>query len=88
MRLIAVVTGIVFSLVCHTALAGQKSITCYLDGARVEQEATATKGYLEYALPESDDPGLVAGETGRRRERTQGGSGYRRAGPAACPRDR
>lgn len=34
------------------AAAGQKTVTLYLDGARVEQELVAPKGYLECPLPE------------------------------------
>lgn len=39
--------------VCQPALAGEKKVTFYLDGARVEDEVPAVKGYLEYRLPES-----------------------------------
>ena len=57
MRLILLVGGFLSFIVCQTASAGQKIVTCYLDGARVEQEAEAVNGYLEYALPDSLTPG-------------------------------
>ena len=38
-------------LPASTALAAGKSMTLYLDGALVEQEVTARKGYLEVLLP-------------------------------------
>jgi len=39
------------------ALAGEKRVTCYLDGSRVEQQVAARDGYLEYELPEAMTPG-------------------------------
>jgi hypothetical protein len=39
--------------------AGQRSVTFYLDGARIEQEVVAGNGYLEYPLPESFTPGSL-----------------------------
>jgi hypothetical protein len=39
--------------------AGQKRVTLYLDGARVEQEVSASGGYLELPLPESFLPGSL-----------------------------
>ncbi|MBJ6752638.1 DUF4140 domain-containing protein [Geomonas anaerohicana] len=40
-------------LVCSQALAGQKSVTLFLDGARVEQELPVSGGYLELPLPDA-----------------------------------
>ena len=58
MRLILFCCGILL-LPCQPAAAGQRSVTLYLDGARVEQEAQAANGYLEYALPDSFTPGSL-----------------------------
>jgi hypothetical protein len=52
MRLILLCSLLVL-LLCRPAVAGQKSVTLYLDGAGVELEAVATAGYLEYPLPDS-----------------------------------
>lgn len=41
------------------AVAGQKTVTLYLDGARVEQELAAPKGYLECPLPEGYSAGSL-----------------------------
>lgn len=38
--------------ICQQVFAGQKSVTFFLDGARVEQELSAAGGYLELPLPE------------------------------------
>lgn len=38
---------------CGQALAGQKSVTYFLDGARVEQELSAANGYVELPLPDN-----------------------------------
>ena len=46
-------------LVCRPAVAGQKSVVCYLDGARVEQEVVAAGGYLEFPLPDGLKPGTL-----------------------------
>jgi hypothetical protein len=59
MRLIPLVCGFLSFIVCQTAGAGQKTVTCYLDGARVQQDAEAANGYLEYALPEALVPGTL-----------------------------
>ncbi|HBG06697.1 MAG: hypothetical protein A2075_01315 [Geobacteraceae bacterium GWC2_58_44] len=59
MRLILLVCGLLLFLSCQSAGGGQKSVTFYLDGARVEQEAAAVNGYLEYALPDSVAPGSL-----------------------------
>jgi len=85
MRLIPLLFATVPLLICHQAAAAQKSVTFFLDGARVEQEAAAANGYLELALPDSLIPGslrvkaleggsvlrveLVAAEQDRRRAR-------------------
>jgi len=41
------------------AAAAGKAITLYLDGARVESEVTATKGYLEVPLPRGMEEGSL-----------------------------
>ena len=85
MRLFPFLFAMVPLLLCQTAAAGQKSVTFFLDGARVDQEAAAVNGYLEFALPDSLTPGslrvkalgggsvlrveLVAAEQDRRRAR-------------------
>ena len=53
MRLILLTCVLMPFIVCQPAGAGQKRVTFYLDGARVEQEAAAVDGYLEYALPDA-----------------------------------
>lgn len=58
MRLIPLCCGILL-LVCQSASAGQRCVTLYLDGAKVEQEVAAVYGYLEYALPDSLTPGSL-----------------------------
>jgi hypothetical protein len=59
MRLSAVVFLVGPLLLCQPVQAGQKSVTYFLDGARVEQEAAAVNGYLEYALPDAVTPGSL-----------------------------
>jgi hypothetical protein len=59
MRLIPLFCGMLTLLSCYPANAGQKRVTYYLDGTRVEQESPAAKGYLECALPESFRPGSL-----------------------------
>lgn len=59
MRLIPLVLAVVPLLVCHQAAAGQKTVTYYLDGARIEQELGSSGGYLEVPLPESFVPGSL-----------------------------
>lgn len=54
MRFLVAVVGIL--LMVSTASAATRSIVYYLDGARVEGEATAVKGYLEIRLPASYQP--------------------------------
>jgi hypothetical protein len=59
MRQIPLLTAALFFLICQPVCAGQKSVTFYLDGAVVEQEAGAPKGYLEYPLPDALKPGSL-----------------------------
>jgi len=59
MRLIPLYCGVLLLLVYQSASAGQRSVTLYLDGARVEQEVAAVNGYLEYALPDTLMPGSL-----------------------------
>jgi hypothetical protein len=59
MRLIPLCCGIILLLQCQSARAGQKTVTLYLDGARVEQESAAVDGFLEYALPDSFTAGSL-----------------------------
>lgn len=73
MRMLLLVCGLLCTILCQPAGAVQKSVTYYLDGARVEQEAAALHGYLEYELPDSFAPGSLrvqplAGATVRRVE--------------------
>ncbi|MCM0084505.1 DUF4140 domain-containing protein [Geomonas sp. Red32] len=51
MRLVPFVFALVLLAVQTPALAGQRRVTYYLDGVRVEQQVAAAKGYLEYPLP-------------------------------------
>ncbi|HEY5973154.1 MAG TPA: hypothetical protein VIU41_00290, partial [Geobacteraceae bacterium] len=55
MRRISVIILLLLLAVPH--LASARTVTIYLDGAIVEEEVTARKGYLELALP----AGLAAG---------------------------
>ncbi|GAW67456.1 hypothetical protein GPEL0_01r3295 [Geoanaerobacter pelophilus] len=41
------------------AVAAPKSVTYYLDGARVEQEVSAANGYVELRLPDNFAPGSL-----------------------------
>lgn len=59
MRLIPFLCTVLLLTVSVPASAGQKSVTLYLDGARVEHEARAVDGYLEYPLPDSAIPGSL-----------------------------
>lgn len=59
MRLFPLCCALLLLLVCRPASGAQKSVTLYLDGARVELDAAAVNGYLEYALPESFTPGSL-----------------------------
>ena len=46
-------------LFCQPLLAAQKSVTLYLDGARVEQDLVFRKQYLELPLPRNFVPGSL-----------------------------
>jgi hypothetical protein len=59
MRLTLLCTGILLFLSCQSVLAGGKNVVLFLDGARMEVEASAVDGYLEYALPDSFTPGSL-----------------------------
>ncbi len=59
MRAIPVLCALLSLLICRSAAAGEKSVTCYLDGARVEQEVAAPGGFIEYPLPDSMLPGSL-----------------------------
>jgi len=59
MRLLLVACGLLLLLSPLTAHAGQKSVTYFLDGARVEEDAKGVKGFLEYPLPDSFSPGSL-----------------------------
>jgi hypothetical protein len=57
MRLVTVLCAVL--LMATPAAAAVKRITFYLDGARVECEAVATKGYLEVPLPSGMEAGSL-----------------------------
>ncbi|HEY6872656.1 MAG TPA: hypothetical protein VI298_08030 [Geobacteraceae bacterium] len=57
MRLVTVLCAVL--LMATPAAAAVKRITFYLDGARVESEAHATKGYLEIPLPGGMEAGSL-----------------------------
>lgn len=59
MRVIPLVCGVLCLLACQPANAGQKSVTFYLDGARIEQLAVAVNGRIDYPLPDSFTPGSL-----------------------------
>lgn len=59
MRLIPVLCGFLLLLPCQPLMAAQKSVTFYLDGARVEQELVARRQYLELPLPDNVIPGSL-----------------------------
>lgn len=59
MRVIPLLFPLLLLVFCAPASAGQKSVTFYLDGAKVEHETSAVKGYLEYPLPDSMTPGSL-----------------------------
>jgi len=81
MRQIALVGSVLLVLLCQQAAAGQKSVTYYLDGARVEQDAAALNGYLEFQLPDSFVPGSL-------RVKPLGGATVQRVELVAADRDR
>lgn len=53
------VAAVIVLLWCECAAAGQKSITFYLDAARVEQECSPRQGVCEVDLPEAMVPGSL-----------------------------
>lgn len=57
MRIMPVLCAVLLTAIPTLAAAG--SVTLYLDGARVESEAVASKGYLELSLPRGVDPGSL-----------------------------
>ncbi|GFO57186.1 hypothetical protein GMSM_41930 [Geomonas sp. Red276] len=59
MRLVPLVCAVVLLALHAPALAGQKRVTYYLDGVRVEESVAAVKGYLEYPLPGSFTAGSL-----------------------------
>ncbi|HWH69446.1 MAG TPA: DUF4140 domain-containing protein [Candidatus Sulfotelmatobacter sp.] len=59
MRLTPLLCALAIVAVAGPAAAAQKSVTLYLDGARVEQEARAVDGYLELPLPDAAIPGSL-----------------------------
>ncbi|GFO64921.1 DUF4140 domain-containing protein [Geomonas paludis] len=59
MRLLPLALLLFPVLVSSPVLAGQKSVTLFLDGARVEQELAASGGYLELPLPDAFAPGSL-----------------------------
>ena len=81
MRLIRLFLATLPLLLCQSVSAGQKSVTFYLDAARVEQEAAAVNGYLEYPLPDSFTPGSL-------RVKPLGGGGVLRVELVPADRDR
>jgi len=58
MRLVPLCCGLLL-LFAQPVSAGQKSVTLYLDGARVEQDLAAGDGYQECPLPDSYSPGSL-----------------------------
>jgi uncharacterized protein DUF4140 len=57
MRIMTVLCALL--LMAAPAAAAVRSVTFYLDGARVECEASATKGYLEVSLPSGMEAGSL-----------------------------
>ncbi|HJV35540.1 hypothetical protein [Geomonas sp.] len=53
MRPVPLLACLLVLAVCRPALAADKKVTFFLDGARLEEEVPAVKGYLEYWLPDS-----------------------------------
>jgi hypothetical protein len=53
MRPVPLLVCLLVLAVCRPALAADKKVTFYLDGARLEEEVSSVKGYLEYWLPDS-----------------------------------
>ena len=71
MRVPAVLCALL--LTASPVAAAGKNITLYLDGARVESEAVAAKGYLEVPLP----AGMEAGRSASGRFRAHRFPGWR-----------
>ena len=93
MRLIPLAIGMLPVLFSQQAGAGQKTVTLFLDGARVEQELPASKGYLEVALPDNFTPGslrvkALGGGTVLRVELVAAEEDRRRAGEIARLKER
>ncbi|WP_224985131.1 DUF4140 domain-containing protein [Geomonas agri] len=92
MRLLSLAFVLLPILVCKQAQAGQKSVTLFMDGARVEQEVAAAGGYLELPLPDSFAPGSLRvkapGGTVQRVELVAAEQDRRRAGEIARLRER
>ncbi|QWV92531.1 DUF4140 domain-containing protein [Geomonas oryzisoli] len=92
MRLLPLALFLFPVLVCQQAVAGQKSVTLYLDGARVEQELSVSGGYLELPLPDGFAPGSLRvkapGGTVLRVELVPAEQDRRRAGEIARLRER
>lgn len=59
MRLISFAFIFLFLSLGGEVAAGQKSVTYYLDGARVEQDLAAADGYVEIRLPDNFAPGSL-----------------------------
>ena len=59
MRLIPLALGMLPVLACHQALAAQKTVTFFLDGARVEQEVAVSNGFVDVPLPDNFTPGSL-----------------------------
>lgn len=59
MRLLLFAVVLLTAPFCRQVSAGQKSVTYFLDGARVVQEVAAASGYLEVALPDNLMPGSL-----------------------------
>lgn len=81
MRLIPLATLVFSVLLSLEAGAGQKTVTLFLDGARVEQDFAAANGYLEVALPDNFMPGSL-------RVKALGGGSVLRVELVAAEQDR
>lgn len=80
MRLLPICLALLLLFAGSPAPAAQKTVTLYLDGARVEQEAAAPGGYLEFPLPDGFTPGSL-------RVKPLGGGSVARVELAATDRD-
>ncbi|QXE90840.1 DUF4140 domain-containing protein [Geomonas subterranea] len=92
MRLLLFALFLLPVLACKQASAGQKSVTLFQDGARVEQELPASGGYLELPLPDGFTPGSLRvkapGGTVLRVELVPAEQDRRRSGELARLRER